>query len=390
MLLALAYSQSYIPNVSYVQPFWTIPGDRSPLPYNYPMLGEIKVMLHQAPNLNDEVINKVLTAIKCSTTYNVDHNNVLTVIDYSMPSNQKRLWVFDLGQKKLLFNTYVSHGIKSGTLFTNFFSNQYNSKASSMGVYTTEKAYYGREGLSLRLAGLDRHFNDNASNRSIVMHGGWYMDELFIKKYGRPGRSWGCPALPPDQYQAVINTIKDKSLFVAYYPNDNWFGASKFLNCEKTSDSAILLSKDIKAEDEHRADVLLARVGNRKMEDPILTMPAPSYEHIFHTKAPLGRMLRRQINSVEYIALSTEELNQLSAQKNQEAFNSMNFVIPNIIMVRGYYETQMKIVSLGKIKDIKANTVAANNLPTGYTVSFEEKPSVSLKPTNQFIRWVGL
>ena len=99
-------------------------------------------------------------------------------------------------EKKLLFHTYVSHGITSGTLLTNYFSNKYNSKASSIGVYKTEKAYYGREGLSLRLDGLDRSFNDNASNRSVVMHGGWYVDEHFIKKYGRPGRSWGCPALP--------------------------------------------------------------------------------------------------------------------------------------------------------------------------------------------------
>ena len=152
----------------------------SEIPSIYPQvdLNELRAMLHaQAPNLSDAVINKVATALKCTTAYNVEGSNVLTVIDYSLPSNQKRLWVFDIVQKKLLFKTYESHGIKSGTLLTNNFSNKYNSKASSIGVYKTDQAYYGREGLSLRLEGLERNFNDNAMNRSIVMHGGWYLDE---------------------------------------------------------------------------------------------------------------------------------------------------------------------------------------------------------------------
>lgn len=374
----------------------------SELPSISPQLNEIKDLLHaEAPSLRESVINKVLTSIKCATEYNVERNNILTIIDYSLPSNEKRLWVFDLRAKKLLFYTYVSHGIKSGALLTNYFSNKNDSKASSIGVYRTEKAYYGREGLSLRLEGLDRSFNDNAFNRSVVMHGGWYMDEQFIKRYGRPGRSWGCPALPLTLYQPIINTIKDASLFVVYYPDDDWFGKSKFLNCDKmntaqktdTSASNIKLSK---ANDEQREYVLYADISknnNAKAEEPVLVMAADNYERIFHAKVPLERMLRRQINKAEYVALSNVEFNQLVAQNNREELKAVSFVIPVIHMVRGYYETQMQFVNLGIIKDIRLNDGPANNsngLTKSYTVSFEDKPAVRLKSTNRFIRWVGL
>ncbi|CEG58422.1 murein L,D-transpeptidase catalytic domain family protein [Legionella fallonii] len=364
-------------------------------------LSDIKEMLHQeAPDLREPVINKVLTTLKCAMEYDIDRNNILTIIDYSLPSNEKRLWVFDLKAKKLLFNTYVSHGIKSGTLLTNYFSNKFNSKASSIGVYKTEKAYYGREGLSLRLDGLDASFNDNASNRSVVMHGGWYVDEQFIKRYGRPGRSWGCPALPLNLYQSIINTIKDSSLLVAYYPSDVWFEKSKFLNCDRSKTAAkpaILRSETpVSNSDEHREEVLFATSGGIKHADdnPIVVMSADDYERIFHTKAPLDRMLRRQINHAEYIALSNNEFHNLavhSSGNNKEALNAINFVVPVLIMVRGYYETQMKIVDMGKIKDIRFNADSSKNQPvTSYSVSFDTKPTVNLRATNRFIRWLGL
>lgn len=364
-------------------------------------LNEINSMLHQqAPTLNEQVINKVLTTIKCAMTYNVDRNNVLTIIDYSLPSNEKRLWVFDLKEKKLLFHTYVSHGIKSGTLATNYFSNKNNSKASSIGVYKTEKAYYGREGLSLRLDGLDVSFNDNASNRSVVMHGGWYVDEQFIKRYGRPGRSWGCPALPLSLYQPIINTIKDKSLLVAYYPSDAWFGKSKFLNCEKiraASNTNQLTEATIAGiNPEQREDVLFANTTSKNIkhadDNPIVVMSADNYERIFHSKAPLDRMLRRQINKAEYIALSNSEFHRLATYSGgKEGLNSVYFVVPVIIMVRGYYETQMKIVDMGRIKGVHFNADLSKNEPvTSYSVSFETRPTINLKATNRFIRWVGL
>ncbi len=350
---------------------------------------DIRQMLQQqASTLKPLVLDKVMRALKCTTEHRVDHNNILTVIDYSLPSNEKRLWVFDLKENKLLFHTYVSHGIKSGTLFTNYFSNKQNSKASSIGVYRTDQAYYGREGLSLRLTGLEVSFNDNAANRSIVMHGGWYMSEDFIKKYGRPGRSWGCPAVPKALFQPIINTIKGNSLFVVYYPNENWLVKSRFLNCEGVPLKVNLarVQNEIKpalGENEAREDVLFADLN--KLE-AILTIPAETYEHIFQTKPPLGRMLRRQIDHAEYIALSTLEFNNLAKNKidNQELLNALHLVTPVLKIIRGYTETQMKIVPFGKVKELK---VVDNK---HYSISFESKSAVGLRPSSHFIRWLGL
>ncbi|MGC1182581.1 murein L,D-transpeptidase catalytic domain family protein [Legionella sp.] len=369
---------------------------------------DISLMLHdQASTLNQEVINKVLLTLKCASEYNIDHNDILTIIDYSLPSNEKRLWVFNLKEKKLLFHTYVSHGIKSGALISNYFSNKYNSKASSIGVYQTQKAYYGRDGLSLRLDGLDRSFNDNASNRSVVMHSGWYVEEPFIKKYGRPGRSWGCPALPLENSQAIINTIKDKSLLVIYYPSDNWFTKSKFLNCDQVafSKTAKTSTQDIteSAPDDQREAILFVvgsgYKGKHSETNPVAVISADSYQRIFHIPVPLTRMLRRQINNSEYIALSSSELIYLTNNSNastaeqEVGLNVIYFVIPVIREVRGgYYETQMEMVNLGKIKEVKVDGVLPmeNNTINSFTIYFEGRPAVNLKVSTQFIRWVGL
>lgn len=391
LLAVSSFSFSSMLSTAPMNSFSLQPDLISEIPSIYPQVNvaEVKAMLHaEAPNLNEVVINKVATALKCSSTYYVNPSPILTVIDYSLPSNQKRLWIFDLAQKKLLFNTYVSHGIKSGTLLTQNFSNKYNSRASSIGVYKTDKAYYGREGLSLRLEGLERNFNDNAMNRSIVMHGGWYLDEGFIKRYGRPGRSWGCPAVPLALYQPIINTIKDQSLMVVYYPNEEWFTKSKFLTCDKPKvDVASNLIQPIQ-EEEHRDDVFFAQVYKGGEDRPILVMPANQYEKIFHAAAPLGRMLRRQIGNQEYIALNNKELNQISLQDNSQAIQAMSFVIPTLHMVRGYYETEMKIVNLGTIKSI--NTSIDNGKTKTYTVSFNGNSSVRIQSTDRFIRWLGL
>lgn len=358
-------------------------------------LDEVHKMLQQdgGSALNAAVIDKVLKTLKCANEYKVNHNSILTIIDYSLPSNEKRLWVFDLKEKKLLFNTYVSHGIKSGTLLSKSFSNKFNSKSSSIGVYKTDKTYYGRHGLSLQLDGLESGFNDNASSRSVVMHGGWYVDENFILKYGRAGRSWGCPALPENLSSAIINTIKGDSLFVVYYPSDSWFVKSKFLNCDNLSPNRYSgkHATDLKPageEIEKREDVLFAKIHAKHQEEPIVTMPADDYERIFHTKAPLERMLRRQIDNREYIALSNTEFENIAASNNKENLNYIYFVIPVVKMVRGYYATEMHIVDLGKIKDLKMNL--ANSTAKSYTIDFESKPSVHLRTTNQFIRWLGL
>lgn len=380
--------------------------DMPSIHYAYPLstlkIDDIKVMLStKAKTLSQGVVQKVLTTIECAGYYHIDYNPILTVIDYSLPSSAKRLWIFNLKTKQLLFHTYVSHGIKSGSLLTTFFSNKYDSKSSSMGIYLTEQAYRGREGMSLRLSGLDRGFNDNASNRAIVMHGGWYMDDDFIKKYGRAGRSWGCPAVPLSLSDSIINTIKNNSLLIVYYPNESWFEKSKFLNCRAIPSLTRTESypKDIQNNVSHelRDSVLFANVKIKSAEtDPVLTMPAQRYEQTFHTKAPLTRMLRRQINDMEYIALSSAECQKLITDamqnNNTSLFNDLYFVVPHVKMDRGYYVTEMKIVNLGKVKDIKfkSNSNTSTTPPSGFTLYFDDKSPITLRSSDQFIRWLGL
>ena len=155
---------------------------------------------------------------------------LLTVIDYSKPSTEKRLWVLDLKSGKALFNTYVSHGKNSGFINATSFSNTVGSLQSSLGVFVTDKSpYIGGKGLAIRLKGLERGINDNAYRRDVVIHGAWYVNPVNIRKNGYIGRSWGCPAVSPELIKPIINTIKDKTMIVAYYPDRNWLNHSSFL-----------------------------------------------------------------------------------------------------------------------------------------------------------------
>ncbi|MFP4470691.1 MAG: murein L,D-transpeptidase catalytic domain family protein [Bacteroidales bacterium] len=167
--------------------------------------------------------------LKASEKVNKD---ILTVIDFSKSSNEKRLWVIDLNTKKVLFNDYVAHGRNSGNEFANNFSNLPQSFMSSIGFYLTAETYHGKHGLSLRLDGIDGDFNYNARSRAIVMHGADYVSEDFIKKYGRLGRSYGCPSVSMDIFNDVIDTIREGSLLFIYYPHKDYPERSAVLNPE--------------------------------------------------------------------------------------------------------------------------------------------------------------
>ena len=136
-----------------------------------------------------------------------EDKQVLTVIDFDLPSTEKRLWVLDLGKKEILFHTLVAHGHNSGENEATKFSNTDQSNMSSLGFYATGSEYEGKHGHSLRLEGMDEGVNSNAAARSIVMHGADYVSEDFIKQNGRLGRSLGCPALPMDQYSQIIDVV---------------------------------------------------------------------------------------------------------------------------------------------------------------------------------------
>jgi hypothetical protein len=146
------------------------------------------------------------------------NKNILTLIDFSLSSNVKRLWVIDLDSKTILFQSLVAHGRNTGEEFANSFSNAPQSFKSSIGFYATGEVYNGKHGLSLRLEGLEKGINDNARNRGVVMHAADYVSATFIKNNTRLGRSQGCPAVPNNISKAMINIIKDKSCLFIYHP----------------------------------------------------------------------------------------------------------------------------------------------------------------------------
>lgn len=159
-----------------------------------------------------------------------EDSHLLTVCDFSLSSTQKRLWVIDLNDKKILFNSLVAHGKNTGEEFAKKFSNTESSLQSSLGFYVTESTYNGSNGFSLKLHGMDKGFNDRALQRAIVMHGADYVSEDFIKSQRRIGRSWGCPAVPTALAKPIINTIKDKNVIFIYYPDENYLSSSVWLN----------------------------------------------------------------------------------------------------------------------------------------------------------------
>ncbi len=155
---------------------------------------------------------------------------ILSIVDMSQPSTSKRLYVIDLLSRKLLFNTYVSHGRNTGDLAAKRFSNTNESFQSSLGFYQTLGTYQGKHGLSLKLQGLEKGFNDNAYDRAIVVHGADYVCEDFIKRTGRLGRSQGCPAVPNALSKGIIQAIKNGSCLFVYYPDPTYLKRSSYLS----------------------------------------------------------------------------------------------------------------------------------------------------------------
>jgi hypothetical protein len=163
------------------------------------------------------------------------NHNILTIIDFSKPSSQERLFVIDLEKEKIIFKTLVAHGKNSGENYATRFSNNPRSHQSSLGFYITESTYMGRHGYSLRLNGIEGGFNDNAKNRAIVMHGADYVSKEFIASTGRLGRSFGCPALPPEIANQIIDTIKEKSLLFIYARDEFYCKNSSLLSSFSSS-----------------------------------------------------------------------------------------------------------------------------------------------------------
>ena len=157
-------------------------------------------------------------------------NETLTIIDFSLSSSVKRLWVLDMLTNKVVFNTVVAHGKNTGIEYASKFSNTNNSNQSSLGFYITDKTYYGKNGLSLFLDGQEKGFNTNARKRYVVFHGAKYASSNFLRKNGCLGRSLGCPAVPKEINSSIIKKIKNKSCLFIYHPNKNYNTNSKLIS----------------------------------------------------------------------------------------------------------------------------------------------------------------
>ena len=179
-----------------------------------------------------EVFNLACRGLqKLENSHKFKFSEILTIIDYSQSSKQKRFYVIDLKSKKLLFNTYVAHGRNTGEEYAMKFSNSIGSFQSSLGFYITGNPIVGqRTGYSLKITGLETGINDNAEKREIIIHAAEYATEGFILKNGRLGRSWGCPVLPPEYNRKIIEKIKGGSCLFIYNPSPEYISASSLLN----------------------------------------------------------------------------------------------------------------------------------------------------------------
>jgi len=190
----------------------------------------VSSLAKQAPSLKKSVIRLALGASDCAAERGlVKRRDLLTVIDYSLPSTQPRLFVFDLATHKVLFRELVAHGRNSGDNKASFFSNDPGSLATSLGLFVTDDPYIGSNGYSLRLRGLEEGINDMAWDRNIVMHGAAYVSRAAIRALGRLGRSWGCPAVRKEVARKIIDTVRGGTAVFAYYPEKSWLHDSQFV-----------------------------------------------------------------------------------------------------------------------------------------------------------------
>src|SRR5690606_38198995 len=184
-----------------------------------------------APALDREVLSLATRAVACTRRQpgTTAPPSTLSVIDYSRPSTEPRLWVFDLASHALLFEELVAHGRNTGGNIASAFSNRSGSNMSSLGAFRTAESYVGANGYSLRLDGLEPGFNDLARDRAIVIHGAPYVSPEIARAQGRLGRSLGCPAVRPAVARKLIDRIRGGSLVFAYYPDSEWLQRSRLL-----------------------------------------------------------------------------------------------------------------------------------------------------------------
>ncbi len=196
---------------------------------------QMDTILRQAPRLKPGILDLTLRAYWRAKKAKLVKKPIIVIIDFTLASSKKRFWVINVKTHKVLYVENVAHGKGSGYDFAKRFSNVEGTKASSIGIYLTGPTYIGKNGRSLRLYGLDKGFDDNAYKRTIVIHPAWYVNDSFITKYNRAGRSWGCPALDQVHAEPIITMIENGAVILAYYPDESWLKSSKFINPEHKS-----------------------------------------------------------------------------------------------------------------------------------------------------------
>ena len=174
------------------------------------------------PELNYTAFSNALRGYyRLNSEEKLNNDSIITVIDFEKSSKQKRLFVINLNQNRIVIKSLVAHGKNTGVEYATKFSNKKFSLQSSTGFFITKNTYIGKHGYSLRLHGMEKGINDNALDRAIVIHSADYATTKFIKKYGRLGRSFGCPALPPETSKKTIELIKEGSLLYIFHPDYN-------------------------------------------------------------------------------------------------------------------------------------------------------------------------
>jgi hypothetical protein len=196
-------------------------------------------------SVKPSVLDLALGAAACAVRSGVvDSPATLTVIDYSLPSTAKRMWVYDLNARSLVFEELVAHGSASGDNFATSFSNAPDSHQTSLGLFVTDQPYVGKNGYSLRMDGLDEGINDRARERAIVIHGADYVSETFAKAQGRLGRSWGCPAVRGVIAKTLIDRVRGGGLLFAYYPDPRFLAESKYVQCAQDGSRLVTTGDD--------------------------------------------------------------------------------------------------------------------------------------------------
>lgn len=193
-----------------------------------------------APQLDRQALRHAVAAMQCAVNHGAAPARRLAVIDYSRPSTERRLWIFDLKHKRLLLRDFVAHGRQSGENHATRFSNRDGSHQSSLGLFRTAESYQGKHGYSLRMDGLEPGVNDRARERAIVIHSAAYVDPALARSQGRIGRSLGCPAVRPEVGRMVVDQLKGGQFMFSWYPDQRWLQSSAYLNCKPQRVAAIL------------------------------------------------------------------------------------------------------------------------------------------------------